>query len=628
VKRSPVEEYARHTSQQKTDSVRAATTKVTKARVDALPIAFEDSEFARTNAAEIKDRVLESLDLYLDQLQLKCIEHGIQVHFAGTAAEAVTKILEICREASPRGSVIAKAKSMATEEIHLNHHLEEAGYKPVETDLGEFVVQIDHDTPSHIVAPIIHKNRQEIAKSFEREGLGDYTEDPSELAMRARAYLRKQFQAAKIGISGVNFAIAETGRIVLVENEGNNRLSTTAPEVHIALMGIEKILPSESDLPLFLKLLAASATGQYLPTYVHMISGPRRSDEVDGPREVHLVLLDNGRRKILNGKYRKILRCIRCGACQNVCPVFRQGSGHAYGHVYSGPIGAVLAPNLEGIDKLGYLAKASSLCGACEEVCPVKIPIPHMLLELRDEAKRSGAVEDPANWNHFAFGAKRSGLWKVGLKLLPMASNIAPHPMKSGWSEFHDLPKRRGEEFRSWWKSHTSEASTPNLASAIKHIHERPVLRSTLTTDPWTQFGARIAELGGRLIDLADLDLSDKLCYLDCDVAAAFPNLKIGSVTQDVWEAEVGITFAECAIVESGSIVASIGNQRSRLASLTPPVHVALVREVVRTVEEGIPRAKATTSVITTGTSRTADIEGILVRGVHGPKELIAVRLP
>lgn len=627
MKRSPVEEYARHTSQQKTDSVRSATVKVTKARLNALPLAFENPDDARAEAARIKDAVLDNLDGLLRLLESKCVANGVKVHFAETADDARRVILEICQQSSPPGAVIAKAKSMATEEIHLNHHLEEAGYRPVETDLGEFVVQIDHDTPSHIVAPIIHKNRQEIARSFEREGLGTYTEDPAELAMRARAYLRKKFQDAKIGISGVNFAVAETGRIVLVENEGNNRLSTTAPDVHIALMGMEKLLPKEDDLPLFLKLLAASATGQYLPTYVHYISGPRREDEVDGPRQVHLVVMDNGRRKILKGKYREILRCIRCGACQNICPVFRQGSGHAYGHVYAGPIGAVLAPNLEGIGALGYLAKASSLCGACEEVCPVKIPIPRMLLELRDEAKRAGAVKDPMNWSLYAMGAKMPSGWKIGLKLLPMASKIAPHPMKSGWLEYHDLPERRGRSFRDWWKQHSSKTSTPPTPSAPPKRLAPAELRSTLTTDPWSQFGERLAELGGKLIDLADLDLTGKLCYIDPDVLEAYPDLKAPATTEDVWEADVGITLATCAIVESGSIVTSLRNGRSRLASLTPPIHVALTNRWVRTVEEGLALITDRTSVVTTGTSRTADIEGVLVRGVHGPRELIVVRL-
>lgn len=267
--------------------------------------------------------------------------------------------------------------------------------------------------------------------------------------MQARAYLRDQFRKAQIGISGVNFAIAETGRLVTLENEGNNRFSTTAPKTHIALMGIEKLLPYEADLPLFLRLLSGSATGQRLGTYIHVMGGPRIEGEADGPEEVHLVLLDNGRSKLVDSEFREILRCIRCGACQNVCPVYRAVSGHGYNHVYAGPIGAILAPGLEGVRAQGYLAKASSLCGACEEVCPVMIPIPRMLLQLRSEM----ASHDMA-WKLFAQGATRPGLWRTGLKMLPMASGVkVPHPMVAGWAEFREMPKPTGRSFRKWWES-------------------------------------------------------------------------------------------------------------------------------------------------------------------------------
>ena len=330
--------------------------------------------------------------------------------------------------------------------------MEGAGFQPVETDLGEFVVQIDNDVPAHIVTPIIHKNRGEVSKSFVRECLGPETNVPEELAAQARAHLRGKFRAARIGISGVNFGIAETGRIVLVENEGNNRLATTAVDIHIAVIGIEKLLPSEQDLATFLPLLAGSATGQRITTYTHFITGPRQSRELDGPSQVHVVLLDNGRSKILAGDNRDILKCIRCGACLNVCPVYRQVGGHGYGHVYSGPLGAVLAPGLEGISAFGDLAKASSLCGACEEVCPVRIPIPRMLLRIRDEAFLAGTNSDPIPWKSFAKGATVPKIWKSGLRLLPMASHI-PHPLASAWKSSRNLPKNDQASFRNWWKS-------------------------------------------------------------------------------------------------------------------------------------------------------------------------------
>ena len=342
---------------------------------------------------------------------------------------------------------------MATEEIHLNEHLEAAGFKPVETDLGEFVVQIDGDVPTHIVTPIIHKNRFEVSDSFVREKLGPKTDVPEELAAQARKYLRQKFHEAPIGISGVNFGIAETGRIVLIENEGNSRLSTTMTDTHIAVMGLEKLLPTEADLATFLPLLAGSATNQRITTYCHFISSPRKPGANDGPAAVHLVILDNGRSKILNGPFKDILRCIRCGACLNTCPVYRQVGGHGYQHVYSGPLGAVLAPGLEGVEVYGDLAKASSLCGACEEVCPVRIPIPSMLLKLRDEGYRKKVINDGIPWSLFEMGATRPFLWRSGLTMVPMAG-LVPHPLKNAWTGVRELPKREGESFRAWWSKH------------------------------------------------------------------------------------------------------------------------------------------------------------------------------
>lgn len=445
-----VDKYAETIPDIQSQNVLNASAAKTQSRLTALAAFFQNSGQAQDFAAQTKAYVLDHLGDLLTEFEQKCIENGIQVHWAIDATEANRIILDLCRSAAPAGSTIVKAKSMATEEIHLNKHLEEAGYHPVETDLGEFVVQIDNDVPTHIVTPIIHKNRNEISKSFLRENLGPETTVPEALAGQARAHLRSKFHEAKIGISGVNFGIAETGRIVLIENEGNSRLSTTVPETHIAVMGLEKILPQESDLATFLPLLAGSATGQRITTYVHFISGPRKSDEADGPKAVHLVILDNGRTKILNGPYRDILRCIRCGACLNVCPVYRQVGGHGYQHVYSGPLGAVLAPGLEGVEVYGDLAKASSLCGACEEVCPVRIPIPNMLLKLRDEGYRKKAIKDGIPWSLFSMGATRPFLWKSGLTMLPMAP-IVPHPLKSAWASSREVPKPEGESFRKWW---------------------------------------------------------------------------------------------------------------------------------------------------------------------------------
>ncbi len=426
----------------------ASASKVT-ARERALKTLFCEPPQAQDTASAIKSYVLDHLRTLLIELEAQCLSNGIQVHWANNAEDANQIIVDLCKESAKPGDVIVKAKSMATEEIHLNHHLDEAGFETVETDLGEFVVQIDHDTPSHIVTPIIHKTRKEIAASFSREELGPYTEEPKELTMQARAHLRKKFREAKIGISGVNFAIASTGHLVLVENEGNNRFCTTAPDVHIALMGIEKVLPTPAELPLFLPLLAASATGQLLTTYVHFIKSPRQERETDGPKAIHLVILDNGRTNVLQGPFREILKCIRCGACLNVCPIYRQASGHAYGHVYSGPLGEVLAPALEGVESFGDLAKASTLCGACQEVCPVKIPIPELLLEIRHRANSPSTSEKLA-WTSFAQASQHPLVWKFGLKLLPLAP-MARHPFLTSWLKRRTLPTRVGRDFRGWW---------------------------------------------------------------------------------------------------------------------------------------------------------------------------------
>ncbi len=443
-----VEKYSNQIKPETAGNVSSASQAKTAQRVTALHTFFDKPEQMQIWASRVKGYVLDNLADLLVQFEANCIKNGIHVHWAEDAKEANDIILGLCKQGI--GTTIVKAKSMATEEIHLNKCLESNGFQPIETDLGEFVVQIDDDIPTHIVTPIIHKNRGEISKSFLREKLGPETIVPEELAAQARGHLRSKFQAAKIGISGVNFGIADSGRIVLVENEGNSRLSTTAVDTHIAVMGIEKILPSEKDLATFLPLLAGSATGQRITTYTHFITGPRQPGQIDGPTDVHIVLLDNGRSKILAGEYRDILKCIRCGACLNVCPVYRQVGGHGYGHVYSGPLGAVLAPGLEGVKAFGDLAKASSLCGACEEVCPVRIPIPRMLLQLRDETFREGANTDHIPWKVFSMGATKPFVWKSGLMMVPMAP-LVPHPLASAWKSSRDLPQSGQSNFRKWW---------------------------------------------------------------------------------------------------------------------------------------------------------------------------------
>ena len=339
-------------------------------------------EELRTHARAIKDEALLHLDRYLKEFVRNAESRGAKVHWARDAAEANSIICGLATERNAR--IIVKSKSMTTEETHLNDALEAAGMQVVETDLGEYIIQLAHEPPSHIIAPAIHKTRQQIGELFTAELGMPPTDDVDQMTSTARATLRDRFAAADVGISGVNFAVAETGTIVIVENEGNIRLTTSLPRMHIAMMGIEKVIPRFADLDVFLKLLPRSGTGQRLTTYQSFITGTKRHATDEGPDELHIVLLDNGRSRMLaHPVTRQSLACIRCGACLNACPVYQQVGGHAYGSVYPGPIGAVITPQLMGIEKAAQLPYASSLCGACRDVCPVKIDIPQLLLHLR-----------------------------------------------------------------------------------------------------------------------------------------------------------------------------------------------------------------------------------------------------
>jgi L-lactate dehydrogenase complex protein LldF len=350
-----------------------------------------DWEGLRERARAVKAETLAHLDTYLEAFADKAERAGATVHWAHDAGEACSIVLRLLRERD--ATRVVKSKSMATEEIHLNAALEAEGLAPVETDLGEWIIQLAHETPSHIVVPAIHKSKRQIAELFaEKLGL-EPTDDVAVLTSAARRILRQRFAEAEVGISGVNFGVAETGTILILENEGNARLTTSLPRTHIAVMGIEKIIPRLTDLDVFLKLLPRSGTGQQLTAYQSLITGTKRRAQDEGPEELHIVLMDNGRSRMLSHPVtRQSLACIRCGACLNACPVYQQIGGHAYGSVYPGPIGAVITPQLIGLGKAAQLPYASSLCGACREVCPVKIDIPELLLHLRAEVAEGTAA--------------------------------------------------------------------------------------------------------------------------------------------------------------------------------------------------------------------------------------------
>ncbi len=415
----------------------------------------------RKLAGKIKQHVIENLDTYLPATEERLKENGINVHWASTAEAACNHVLEIMRARGAKR--VVKAKTMVSEEIELEAFLNKHDIECLETDLGEFIVQLDHDKPSHIVKPIIHKSRREIAELFEKNGLGAYDDEPQVITRRAREFLRKKYLEGDVAITGANFVIAESGRIVLVTNEGNSRFCLAATSCHIAIVGIEKILPRDRDLALLLNLLGRSGTAQELTVYTEFISGAKASTQPDGPQAMHVIFVDNGRTDVLASDCKEILRCIRCGACLNVCPVYRQASGHAYRSVYPGPVGAVLSPLLLGknFPQKADLPKASSLCGACNEVCPVDIPIPDLLLRLRAKAKHEG-VPSPGTppMGGWAVMASQPAAWKAALvagKLINfMPTKLLPVPPLRAWEKTRDLPEWRGGAFRSWLKKHNS----------------------------------------------------------------------------------------------------------------------------------------------------------------------------
>lgn len=403
-----------------------------------------ETEDLRDLCSTIKRRALSRLPELLDQLEKKCLSNGIRVHWAETADEANGIVLDIMR--SHNATRMVKGKSMVSEEIHLNSFLKENGIEALETDLGEFIIQLNNETPSHIIVPAIHKSKEQIAEILHENIPGTpYTEKVEELNAIARGFLRRRFQDAQVGLSGINFSVAETGTLCLVENEGNGRMCTTVPPVHIALMGLEKVIERLSDLPPLLRLLTGSATGQIITTYVNMITSPRRAGEKDGPVEVHLIILDNGRSKIFHDpQFRETLKCIRCGTCLNHCPVYTRIGGHAYGFVYPGPIGKILNPQVEGIRAAGVLATASSLCLACEEVCPVKIPITDIMRRLRNnfaaEAHQVSLLER-LSWKTWSIIFGYPWILSIGKNFLGMSRIPLPKigPLKR-WTSCRKMP--------------------------------------------------------------------------------------------------------------------------------------------------------------------------------------------
>lgn len=463
------EEYSEHIPPSIPAAVQQATSRfvgLRAARVAELP----EWEQLRQAGSDIRLHTIAHLDIYLERLEAAVQAAGGIVHWASTAEDARQIVLQIAREHNVRLAV--KSKSMATEEIGLNHALEAAGIEALETDLGEYIIQLAGTGPSHIIVPAVHLKKEEIAALFSQKLKIEAPPDPIELARIARETLREKFLKADMGISGGNFLVAETGTLVMVTNEGNGRMCSTMPDLHVAVVGIDKVVPDWESLSVFLKLLARSATGQKISTYTQFITGPRREEGEFGPKEFHLVMLDNGRSRVLKDPVgREVFKCIRCGACANVCPVYKNVGGFAYGWFISGPIGAIFAPQMLGTQAARELPYASTLCGACAEVCPVKIPIPTILRHLRRRVAEGDQVSPPEMPVSIRGAAGLAGLalswnwiYRFGTRLLPLFMGFfkrgewipkAPYPL-SRWTVARPLPPFNAG-FRSWWRSHRAE---------------------------------------------------------------------------------------------------------------------------------------------------------------------------
>ncbi|MEZ0396376.1 MAG: LUD domain-containing protein [Anaerolineales bacterium] len=656
------------------ENLQAALDANTARRKAGRTAAFEslpDSQARRARAHAVKADVLARLDDYLAQFIAQVEANGIRVHRAADAGEAVRIFLEIVESEHPSVAtdalLVAKSKSMVSEEIELNHALEERGWRVVETDLGEYIVQLRGERPSHIITPAVHLRRSDVGRLFE-EKLGlPYTEDIPTLTNAARRLLREVFLTAEVGVSGVNFGVAESGTLCLVTNEGNGRMVTTLPRLHIALMGIERLLPTLDDLALFLSLLPRSATGQKLSVYTSLINAPLPG------QSRRLILLDNGRSALRASPLAEALACIRCGACLNACPVFREAGGHAYGSIYPGPIGSVISAALVN-PQFDYLAQASSLCGACREACPVDIDLPGLLLRVRagfspaDSGKRAsgeGAGLPPAvklGLKGFRLVASTPRLFAVFQTLGGLFSRLLsprrPYlrlPAWTGWGYSKDFPRLAVRSFRARWKNlhqtvqtvgqpfqavssqafSSQAAPSQPVPSQAAPSQAAPSAAPSAASGLIERFERELTALGGKVERVASSDLSARLQAflaekgadqaLSDDLAASY--LGQAAVLHPDPSLPVGVTGALCAIAETGSVVLTSLAAQALTASLLPPVHAVILRgeQIVATVAEALARPEvraAAAGVIVTGPSRTADIEMTLTIGVHGPGEL------
>ncbi len=646
------------------------------ARENAFASFPEDIHTLKAKSHAVRADVIANLDQYLAQFIAHVKDNGFIVHWAANAAEARKIVLAIATE--KKAKLISKSKTMMSEEIELNPALEAAGIEVVETDLGEYIVQLREEHPSHIITPAVHLRKEDVGETF-HEKLGiPLTNDIQTLTNTARAKLRQFFLETDIGISGVNFGVADAGMLCIVTNEGNARMVTTLPKTHIALMGIERLVPDADGLALMLTMLPRSATGQKTTVYTQLISKPKQSDEIDGADERHLILIDNGRSQLSHTKLAETLYCIRCGACINSCPVFREIGGYAYTSKsgaytpYPGPIGSALSPGLFGQADFGHLAQASTLCGACKEACPMDIDLPTMLLRVRSggqevdtrsqEKHVPEGMSAPVTWGlrWFSWATSRPQIFSWAQKMAGMFGNIAAPRSKwlqlpeiTGWGYSKDFPKPAAESFSEMWRrgkvaqgSKGEEMKGQGGKGARRDAFgvqleiEEPVAAEDLVA----RFEQELRALNGVCVPclesevkewilafLKERNVAEILSWgkddLPNGVLEEIQNAGIGIHFGTNPEIQVGLTGALAGVAETGSIAVTSGPERPLSTSLLPEIHIAILHqkdiyENLRQVLDLAEIQKAGTTTFISGPSRTADIEMTLTIGVHGPGEL------